>query len=155
MFITVSARELNPHCRVISRAESLDASRKLERAGAALVVSPHKMAGKTIATALLHPRLARMLNGGDGGEKRYFELGEVVIHATSEVVGKTIAEVGGELLGLSFVAIERPDGDLIVQPTGDERFVAGDVLIFAGAGDVVQRMRHAAASSKRAQPALA
>lgn len=155
MFITVSARELNPHCRVISRAESLDASRKLERAGAALVVSPHKMAGKTIATALLHPRLARMLNGGEGGEKRYFELGEVVIHATSEIAGQTIADVGGELSGLSFVAIERPDGGLIVQPGGEERFSAGDVVIFAGAGDVVHRMRQAAASSKRVHPALA
>lgn len=155
MFITVSARELNPQCRVISRAESIDASRKLERAGAALVVSPHKMAGKTIATALLHPRLARMLNGGDGCEKRYFELGEVVIHPTSRIVGESISVIGGEMDGISFVALERPDGDLIVQPGGDERFLAGDVLIFAGAGDVVKRMRAAAASSRRAQPVTA
>lgn len=157
MFITVSVRELNPSCRVISRAESLDASRKLERAGATLVVSPHQMAGKTIATALLHPRLSRMLNAGTEGAdaKCYFELGEVEIDADSQAAGKTICQVGSELQGLSFVAIERESGELLMQPSGEECFRAGDVVIFAGAGQVVHNMRAAAKPCKHRQPALA
>ncbi len=156
MFITVSVRDLNPTCRVISRAESLDASRKLERAGAALVVSPHQMAGKTIATALLHPRLSHMLNAGvDRAENKcFFELGEVEIHAESKAAQRTIRQVGGELRGLSFVAIERSTGELIMQPGGDECFLPGDVVIFAGAGEVVERMRAAARVDKRREPAL-
>lgn len=156
MFITVSARELNPTCRVISRAESPDAARKLERAGAALVVSPHQMAGKTIATALVHPRLTRFLHSASSNEdtSHYFELGEVVIKAGSNADGKTIRQLGGDLRGLVFVAIERPGAELILQPPGDERFRADDVVIFAGAGDVVHHMRAAAKPTAHAEPAL-
>ncbi len=148
MFVAISARDLNPDCRVISRAESLDAARKLERAGASLVVSPHQMAGKTIATSLLHPRLSRFL-GSSERDGLYFELGEVVIEKGSEAEGKTVLEIGVEMRGLSFVAVERKGksdskDELIIQPTGSVEFHADDVLIFAGAGPVVNRMHKAA-----------
>ncbi|MEM1305356.1 MAG: potassium channel family protein, partial [Planctomycetota bacterium] len=61
MFITITARDLNPEITVISRAEGETAGRKLQRAGASLVVSPHQMAGETAATALLHPRLSKFM----------------------------------------------------------------------------------------------
>ncbi len=149
MFVAISARDLNPDCRVIARAESLDAARKLERAGASLVVSPHQMAGKTIATSLLHPRLSRFLGSNDR-DGLYFELGEVVIEEGSEAEGRTVEEVGKEMRGLSFVAVERKGDhkdkeELIIQPTGRVEFHAGDVLIFAGAGPIVNRMHKAAA----------
>lgn len=147
LFITVTAKELNPNCRIISRAESPGASSKLERAGASLVVSPHQMAGKTIATALVHPRLTRFLHSSAAHSKEscYFELGEVIVQTGSNVEGKTVREVGSELRGLVFVAIERQGSPLIVQPSGAEQFIAGDVLIFAGAGEVVQTMHAQAA----------
>lgn len=156
LFITVSVRDINATCRIISRAESPDAARKLERAGAALVVSPHQMAGKTIATALVHPRLTRFMHSSasKGGDSCYFELGEVEIQAGSSTADRTIREVGTELRGLVFVAIEREGQSLIIQPRGDERFLAGDIVIFAGAGDVVEEMHLAAAPSSRAEPAL-
>ncbi|MEN0110182.1 MAG: potassium channel protein [Planctomycetota bacterium] len=159
MFITVSAGELNPAARIISRAESPDAARKLERAGASLVVSPHQMAGKTIATALVHPRLTKFLHssaGGGDGEPGVccFELGEVVVDAASNAAGKTVRELGGLLRGLVFVAVERADGELVFQPPGDLRFFGGDVVIFAGAGDVVHHMRTQAAPTKRPEPAV-
>lgn len=156
LFITVSARELNPACRIISRAESLGSASKLERAGASLVVSPHQMAGKTIATALVHPRLTRFLHSSaaESADSCYFELGEVVVQANSDAEGKSVRQLGGHLRGLVFVAIEREGASLIVQPGGDEEFHAGDVLIFAGAGEVVHQMHAAAAPSNRREPAL-
>lgn len=154
MFITVSARELNPACRVISRAESTGAARKLERAGAALVVSPHQMAGKTIATALVHPRLTKFLHSPSKAEEPgvcCFELGEVVVGEGSELVDKSVKEVGQRLDGLVFVAVDRASGELVVQPHGDLAFEAGDVVIFAGAGDVVHAMRNEAGASLRCE----
>lgn len=156
LFITVSVRDINPNCRIISRAEAPDSARKLERAGASLVVSPHQMAGKTIATALIHPRLTRFMNSsaGEGGDSCYFELGEVVIQEGSNAAGKTIRQLGGELRGLVFVAIERKGHSLIVQPGGEERFCSGDVVIFAGSGDVVHHMHREAAPTGHVDPVL-
>lgn len=156
LFITVSVRDINATCRIISRAESPDAARKLERAGASLVVSPHQMAGKTIATALVHPRLTRFMHSSaaESEESCYFELGETIVQAGSNTDGKTIREVGEKLAGLVFVAIERDSVPLIVQPRGDEPFLADDVVIFAGAGAVVQRFHQETAASRLRQPAL-
>lgn len=158
MFVVISAQDLNPCIRIISRAESVDAARKLERAGAALVVSPHQMAGKTIATALIHPRLSRFLNSGDH-DGLYFEMGEVEIEASSNAEGKTVRQVGSNLKGLSFVAVERKKNpntpeELVVQPSGDFRFQKGDVIIFAGAGNVVDQMRKAARKTKHREPVI-
>ncbi len=158
MFVVISAQDLNPCVRIISRAESVDAARKLERAGAALVVSPHQMAGKTIATALLHPRLSRFLNSGDH-DGLYFEMGEVEIEPGSNVEGKTVRQIGANLKGLSFVAIERKknpqtEEELIVQPGGEFRFREGDVVIFAGAGNVVDQMRKAARKTRNREPVI-
>ena len=147
MFITVTARELNPMCRVVSRADSPSSTHELEQAGASLVISPHQMAGKTMATALIHPRLARFLNRGDE-ESSYFELGEVIVQKGSSIVGKDIREVGAEMAGLVFVAVEKADGKLVVQPPGDFQFSQGDVVIFAGSGEVVDRMRSASRTGK-------
>lgn len=157
LFITVSVRDINATCRIISRAESPNAARKLERAGASLVVSPHQMAGKTIATALVHPRLTRFMHSSasEGGDSCYFELGEVIVQDRSNAAGKTIRQLGSQLRGLVFVAIEREEHPLIVQPGGDERFLPGDVVIFAGAGDVVHHMHTAAAPTNRREPVLA
>lgn len=156
MFITVTARELNPGVRIISRAESPTSAHKLERAGASLVISPHQMAGKTIATALMHPRLAKFLHtsGEDSGGGLYFELGEVEVEAGSNAEGKTVRQLGGELDGLVFVAVDRAEGGLVVQPRGDQRFAAGDVVIFAGSGDIVHHMHAAAAPNRKRDPVL-
>ncbi|TWT90046.1 Voltage-gated potassium channel Kch [Pseudobythopirellula maris] len=145
MFITVTARDLNPRCRVISRAESVDASRKLERAGAAMVVSPHQMAGKSVAAALLNPRLTRFLNNGEEDARR-FELGEVEVAPGAPIIGQSIHEFGAEADGVVFVAIERKTGQFVLRPRGCEVFDEGDVVIFAGAGDGVDQIREAAFS---------
>ena len=154
MFITVTAAELRPGIRVIARAESPDSARKLERAGASLVVSPHQMAGKTIATALVHPRLAKFLNRGEANSA-YFELGEVVVNRGSKAEGMTISDLGAQLRGLVFVAIDQQGGELVVQPPGDFCFAAGDVVIFAGGGDVVGHMKSATRKTREREPALA
>ena len=164
MFITVTVRELNPSVRIISRAESPASARKLEHAGASLVISPHQMAGKSIATAFVHPRLTRFLHNssddGSGQESCYFELGEIEVQEGASMEGKTVSEFGAEMKGVVFVAIERAgrrdrsNGELIVQPRGDVQFMAGDIVIFAGSGESAQRMNEAAKASHQREPAL-
>lgn len=55
VFITLCAREMNPTAFVASRAAAEGAVRRLERAGASLVISPYTTAGLTIANAILAP----------------------------------------------------------------------------------------------------
>lgn len=131
MFITVTARDLNPNCTVISRAETESAARKLQRAGASLVVLPHQMAGETVANAVLNPRLAKFM-GAACEDRHHFEMGEALILPGAELAGQTVQEFGGQAEGLVFIAIERADGEMVIRPRGRESFRDGDVVIFAG-----------------------
>ncbi|MEM6329185.1 MAG: potassium channel protein [Planctomycetota bacterium] len=145
MFITVSARDLNPDITIISRAESETAGQKLRRAGASLVVSPHQMAGETVANAVLNPRLSKFM--GAACENRHlFRMGETVVHPGSELSGQTIEAFGGKAEGLVFIAIEREDGEMVIRPRGYEGFRDGDVVIYAGSPADTQFIQTAAKS---------
>ena len=145
MFITVTARDLNRDCGIISRAESETAARKLKRAGATLVVSPHQMAGETVASAVINPRLSKFM-GVECEDGRRFELGETIIQPGAELAGQTIEQFGRHAEDLVFVAIEREDGEMVVRPRGFEEFRAGDAVIFAGSPEDAEAIRTAATS---------
>ena len=154
MFITVTAKSLNPKCRIVSRSDTIQASRKLEQAGASMVISPHQIAGKMVATAFVHPRLTRFLHTGDESAK-YFEMGEVIVEENSAARGLTVAEFGSQMSGVVFVAIERESGELLIQPRGGVEFHTGDIVIFAGSADGLDRMRAATICQRTAEAAPA
>lgn len=148
MFITVTIRDINPNCTIISRAESKTAGRKLQRAGASLVVSPHQMAGATAASALLNPRLTKFM-GCHAEDHHSYQLGEVELQMGCELAGQTIIQFGAKAEGLCFVAIERATGEMIIRPRGFETFYEGDVVIFAGNKEDKRLIEKAAACPKR------
>lgn len=56
IFITLSARELNPNIEIIARASQETSERKLLRAGASDVISPYKASGRAMARIALSSR---------------------------------------------------------------------------------------------------
>ena len=56
IFITLSARELNPEIEIVARASQESSERKLLRAGADDVISPYKASGRAMATIALSER---------------------------------------------------------------------------------------------------
>ena len=152
LFITVTVHSINPNCQIISRAETPQAARKLRHAGASLVVSPAQMAGQTVATALLNPRLSRFLNTGSECSE-HFELSEGIVESGSQVENKSVSDCGIQLQGVVFVAIEHADGTLHMQPTGDKIFREGDIVIFAGSTEAIALMQSALSANKPAEVA--
>lgn len=144
MYAVVSARDLNPHCSILARAESASAARKMERAGASFVVLPHMMAGESVASAVLHPRLTSAMQSSLNPDDR-LTLGEAVIEEGSPLINQTIRDYGNEAGDLVFVALERVDGTLKMRPRGDQTFQASDVVICAGRTEDMQAFREAAA----------
>jgi len=56
VFVTLSARVLNPHLYIIARAGYLDSEEKLKKAGANRVISPYFTAGKHMAEIAIKHR---------------------------------------------------------------------------------------------------
>ncbi len=53
LYVVLSAKGISSECRLIARAETEEAAKKLKLAGASVVVSPYVAAGKTMAEASL------------------------------------------------------------------------------------------------------
>lgn len=62
VFVTLSARQLNPNLYIITRADDPKEAQKAKRAGANTVISPHTMGGFRIAHGLVRPHSTSFLD---------------------------------------------------------------------------------------------
>lgn len=129
IFVTLCAREMNKDAFIACRASTETAARRMERAGASLVVSPYTTAGQNIADAILRPRLADFLRNHRTSD---FELSELTVAGGSFFDGRSAREVGERFPSVVFVAVEREDLPTIVRPGGNQVFTAGDCITVAG-----------------------
>jgi Trk K+ transport system NAD-binding subunit len=114
VFVTLSARALNPRLPIVARALDQGVVPKLRRAGATQVISPYAMAGRHIARRALHPAkmdLMEVLLGGDGGTP---PIGEVAVVPGSALASMTVAEVRRHFPEVSMLAVQR--GDRVLTP---------------------------------------
>lgn len=136
VFITLSARSLNPKLEIISRGERPTTERKLLQAGANRVVMPAHIGAERIAELILYPRLAHFLRGvepqGDGTDEGLAKLGLDlrVITAPPNLGARraTVGELERRGGGVLVVRIERADGTVIENPSHEEIIRTGDAL---------------------------
>ncbi len=145
VFITLTARELNPDIMIASRANAESSARRMEHAGASLVVSPFLTAGVDLARAIVKPHLAELLRNSQRSDGD-FALSEVRVESGSKLEGQTPRSYGQEEDCISFIAIKREGEGTIYRPGGQETFRPHDIIIAAGVPDALARM------SKTARP---
>ena len=140
VFITLSARSLNPELEIIARGDLPSTESKLLQAGANKVVLPTHIGAERIAEMILYEETARFIRGSDrmrDFEKVLHALGlnmDVVAAAPgSPAVGQSVEAVERESAGAFFVVqINRRDGEAITQPQPATRIEAGDGLVLIG-----------------------
>ena len=159
VFITLSARSLNPALQIIARGEAPSTETKLIQAGANRVVLPTHIGAERIAELVLFPETARFIRGSDrmrDFEKVLRDLGmeiEVVVAAEgSALVGLTIAELEARVQGGFLVAqVNRQNGETVTRPPADLRVEAGDGLVIIGrSGSQLDMLRATPVSRPRA-----
>lgn len=128
VYITLTARSINPQLFIVARASEPDSPEHLYRAGADRVISPYVSSGRHMALVGLRPRVVDYLDIVGLTEKRV-RLEEVLIETGSPFVGATVADVSGEAIPL---LIRRNVGHLIPNPEGGEELEAGDLLVVVG-----------------------
>jgi voltage-gated potassium channel len=143
VFVTISARSLNPRIRIVAKAVSLGSEAKLARAGANATVSPHRMGGLRLVTELLRPHTAEFLDSmmtGTGEEQLRFE--DVEVCAGARYEGQSLKEAPiREEANVLIVAIRGSDGRFIYNPPADQRIKAGSYIVVLGTRDGVRRLR--------------
>ena len=143
VFITLSARALNPNLTIVASGELPSTENKLVQAGADKVVMPSHICAERIAELLLHEESARQIEGlerSHGFQRvlRSFgiDLEAVTAAPHSPAVRMTVAAIERQARGAFFIVqINRRDGDVHTGPPGDAVIGEGDSVVLIGHGN--------------------
>ncbi len=138
VFITLSARNMNPTIQIIARGEVPSTERKLLQAGANRVVLPAHIGADRIAHLILHPNaselLGRQTKSSVDFEHHLSELGldmeEIEIGPTSSLAHRSVGDVEKDAAGrLLAIAIIRKEGGTDTNPSPTTTLMPGDALL--------------------------
>jgi voltage-gated potassium channel len=143
VFVTISARSLNPLARIVAKAVTLGVEAKLDRAGANATVSPHRIGGLRLVTELVRPHTAEfldsMMRGTGEGQLRF---DDVEVRRGTRYEGQTLREapIRAET-NVLVVAIRGADGNFVYNPPADQRIESGSFIVVLGTSEGVRRLR--------------
>lgn len=133
VFITLTARGLNPRLNIVVRAGSEESVQKLVRAGANKVISPHDLGGFRIAQALIRPTVLDFLERIVDNRSLDLRLEEVEITPGSRLDGVTVANSGlRKEWNLIILAVKDAKGSMHFNPSFETEIKAGDTLVVLG-----------------------
>lgn len=142
VFVTLTARALNPNLFIMSRAALESSIGKMEAAGADRVVSPYIMGGMRMAQSVLRPKFAGFLEEVTGHATADLDFGEVNVPAESNLVGMALRESKiSQDTGVYLLSIRQSSGKMRFNPGPDFQIQAGDHLYALGTPEEVDSLR--------------
>jgi voltage-gated potassium channel len=141
LFVTLSARSLNPDIYLVARANFEENIPKFEKAGANRVATPYQIGGYHMATMALRPGVLDFLDVIVDSRHDELEVEEIEIPRNSFLVGKSIAAaISRDKTGVSILAINKKDGSSKINPNGSEVIHANDKIIVMGNRDQLAKV---------------
>jgi voltage-gated potassium channel len=133
LYITLSARLLNPKLLIVARAEEEDAETKLRKVGANKVISPYLAGAHRAVQAVLRPAVLHFMEMATRPEFLDLQIEEVRVVPGSALAGRSLAQAHVHRdLGVVVVGIVRPGGELLYNPPADTVVEPDAVLIALG-----------------------
>jgi voltage-gated potassium channel len=141
VFITLTAKGLQPDIFVLSRASDVKNEAKLIKAGASRVVSPYLLGGRRMAEVLKRPTVVDFIDIAMANRKLGLAMEEARVGDRSTLVGKNLIDSHlRQNYGVIIVAIKKTSGEMIYNPLPSEKLDAGDVIVVIGKKEALKRM---------------
>jgi len=143
LFVTLSARALNPDLRVVSKVVDEVARPKLGAAGATKVVNTTAIGGMRMVSELVRPSVVTFLDAMIRSPKESFRFEELTVEKGCEVEGCTLASAelrkGRQAL---VVAVRAPGDDhFSYNPSADFQLDVGCTIVLLGQIEDLERLR--------------
>jgi voltage-gated potassium channel len=136
LYVTLTARNLNPELYILSRADNPQVEKKLYQAGATKVVTPHLIGARKMALSLLKPNVVDFMEIASHSFHLDLQIEEIKILSNSSLAGKTIIESKiRDKTKAIILAIKRADGTMLFNPLPDTVINSNDILIALGEKD--------------------
>lgn len=134
LFVVLSARELNPKLKIISRASSYSTMRKLRIAGADNVIMPDTVGGAHMASLVVNPDVMEFLDLIKVSGKAAMNLEEIDFKELPEDLQFcTITTLKDRAkTGCNVIGYKSAEGDYIINPDEDTQIGPGSKLFVLG-----------------------
>ena len=146
LFVTLSARAINPDLFIVARARADESIAKLARAGADRVVNPQELGAARMASFVIEPNVAEFVDVVMHDRALDFRLHEVPVPENSSLAGRTLREADlrarANVLVLALrdgsnTFVTNPDPETVIEP--------GSVIIAIGTSGDLHSLREATA----------
>ncbi len=153
LFVSLTARSLNPKITIISRASNESSEKKLKLAGADNIVMPERIGGAHMATLVARPDVMEFLehlsvHGTDPTNLEEISCNEL----PKDAINKTIFEIGvRQKTGANIIGFKTPEGEFILNPEPQTKITPNSKLFVLGTKAQVEQMRGIFHSMKEKQ----
>jgi voltage-gated potassium channel len=142
LFVVLTARELNPTLKIISRASQDNSDVKLRRAGATNVIMPDRIGGQRMAKLVAQPDIVEfleiiLLQSAEG-----VILEEILCEKLAACfIGKSILELDiRNTSGANIIGMKRADQSYLINPRPETTLHASDKLFALGTKAQVKQL---------------
>ncbi len=148
VFVTITAREMNPDVMIIARGENPRTEKKLLGCGANKVVLPTAIGATRVAQLIICPTAENMLeeitqrsNVQDELSQIGLQFDELDVAVQSPLVDRDLSEIEVRSNhGFLIVGIRHADGSTVLNPSSSSKLLAGDTVIVLGHGDDIPQL---------------
>lgn len=139
VYITLTARALNPGLTIVARASRRQSLRALEKAGANHIISPYKLSGHRMAALSLRPSLVDFIDMVTVGPN--LRLDEILVQKDSPLIGMSVDTACASHHGVTILAHKRAaDVQLAAPPNGAALLASGDLVVAFGPREALEAM---------------
>ena len=144
LFVTLTARQINPALYIVARANHEENISRIEKAGADKVAIPNQIGGFHMATMLIRPNVIDFIDVLSNKASADLQVEEMIVVKGSKLVGSKLGHfMQASASGSTVLALNSLDGTSKVNPGGQEIIYAGDKLIMMGTRDQLDSLgRH-------------
>ncbi len=141
LFVTLTARQINPNLYIVARANKEENITRMIRAGADKVAMPNQIGGFHMATMLMRPHVIDVLDVLATNKNSELQIKEIEVPKDSRASGHKLESVLKHTEGVSILALNSTNGTSQVHPTGKEVLYPGDKMIAIGTQNQLQSLQ--------------
>jgi voltage-gated potassium channel len=145
LIVTITARQMNPRLRIVSRVHEPGYVARVRRAGADAVVSPNAIGGMRLVSEMIRPTVVQFLDLMLRDKEKNLRIEQVPISEGSEIIGKKLSETQiRKTTDLLVIAAQNEHtGAYTYNPGPNFTVEKGTILIVLGSTDDVIKLRQA------------
>lgn len=139
--LTVTAKKINPHCRIVAKTKDYPNQEKVKSVGADAVISPQVIGASRLAEEIIRPHTIYFIDKMLQHDSPY-RLQEILVHNKDWAERKNLGELKiNKHFGMPVIALKDQLGKFNYTPNSKDILLAGYMLILICSNPIYKKIR--------------